>query len=138
MHNNKALIIGSYIVYILNNMVPVADKSHGSVIRLKQSLLSVLRKQDKTKSADAINQADKVWQEVLEEFSGTYILPATMIEALYFNHEQDMIETFGSKISNLVIRYTEKHQNNNHARDSYNIADAMSARLNLKDIKWKN
>ena len=118
-----ATVIGSYIVFILNSMIPINDKSHASTIRLKQALLGKLRK---VEVLDLIPIADQTWLKVAEGNSGTSVLPSTVIETLFFNHYDEMLAMYGNHIGDLVTRYVSKHQNNLHTKDSYNIADALS------------
>ena len=133
MNNNKvATVIGSYIVFILNSMIPAKDKGHASTIRLKQALLPVLRKADHREELVPI--ADKIWLKVATEYTGTTVLPSTMIETLFFNHYDDMVNMYGNHIGDLVTRYVTKHQNSLHTKDSYNIADALSEAV-IKAIK---
>lgn len=125
MNEHKiATIIGSYIVFILNTKVPAKDKSHASTIRLRQAIRVKLRKaKDKL---ELVPIADEVWVDIVEKYKGTSILPSTLIETLFFNHYDEMVAMYGQNIGDLVTRYVEKHQNNLHAKNSYDIADALS------------
>ena len=131
--NREATIIGSFIYIILMNLDKL-DLHKGSVVRLREHILAKLKKAP-IKHA---KEADELWERIVtdnpEKFE-LYISP--VIETLFFNHEDKMIEMYGKDFGLLVTRATMKiayGDKEDVIRRSYLIADNISKAVKLSLI----
>lgn len=123
--SKEATIVGSFIYIVLMNL-DAADMNKGSVIKLRQRILSRLKLAPKKYA----READELWEKIVknnpDKFS-MYISP--FVETLFFNHEDVMLEMFGSDFGTIISRATMKMAYGNDEtalKYSYLMADIIS------------
>ena len=128
--NREATIIGSFIYIILMNLDKL-DLHKGSVARLRGHIFAKLKKAP----IKYAKEADELWERIVtdnpEKFE-LYISP--VIETLFFNHEDKMIEMYGKDFGLLVTRATMKMaygDKEDVIRRSYLVADSISKEVKL-------
>ena len=126
----KALIIGSYILYLCN-LMDKAERHKGSTISLVTWMLKKSRKIKVDNKEDIVKLADDGWQNVLAKYSdeNIKIAIAIVIETLYFNHQAEMDEAYGQELGNRIMRMTDKQSFGDiseYAKDSYSVSDSLT------------
>lgn len=99
------------------------EQKKGSVVRLNQHIRKYARD-----NSDLANLGFNTVLEVSQSYpEGIRADIATVVETLYFNHEEQMKLLYGNNITDLVLRCTDKISldglTKQEIRDSYNIAD---------------
>ena len=126
----KALIIGSYILYLCN-LMDKEERHKGSTISLVDWMLKKSKKVKIDNKTEIVKLADDIWQRVLTEYSNDNIkiAVAIVIETLYFNHQAEMDEVYGQELSNRIMRMTDKQSFGDiseYAKDSYSVSDSLT------------
>jgi len=116
----RAVIIGSFIGFLVSQIDYKPNNKTQRV--LSKGLATGLQWQ-----ADLSN---KVFLKVLNSDKESKIEPTIVIETLFFNDEKLLVNYFGGKLRDSVIRFLELHQMNNTdvdiSRNSYKIADLFT------------
>lgn len=126
--NKEAAFVGAMIFALIEAFLDEQEKSRGTTIRLKQSLLKQLRKCPITMA----RMADMAFQRVLTELEGKgYTMYAsTVIETIFFNCEAQMKMMYGDEISSIVSNFTLKVEtfgdDEETIKRSYVVADMLS------------
>jgi hypothetical protein len=103
----RAIITGSYILFLIDGLLDNANKTKGSTIMLKQRLLSKTRKVQNLKYIELSNEA---WNLLLKKFEGSKVslIIFDAVETLAFNEEKIMKKMYGDDIFNLLWRFITK------------------------------
>lgn len=107
------------------------DLHKGSVVRLREHILAKL----KNAPIKYAKEADELWKRIVTDNPDKfelYISP--VVETLFFNHEDKMIEMYGKDFGLLVTRATMKiayGDKEDVIRRSYLIADNISKAVKL-------
>jgi hypothetical protein len=125
----QAIISGAFILVLLKQ--DTDNKNKASVIRLKEAIVSKIRKASKVYA----ELADKAFNEVVEARRDEKLEldVGIMIEAIALNKENAMREFYGNNIIDLVCRaaykITVSGLTRQQGKDSYMIADELKAAL---------
>jgi len=128
----QTLIASSYMLHLIGEL-DFKEKSKRSSVDLVTWLL---RKQSKPKNfsekeLDAIIVlAEKAYSEAKDALvdKKLTVAIATVVETLYFNHQEGMDELHGQELVNRVGRFVEKQSYDNisdYAKDSYVASQAL-------------
>lgn len=116
--NEEAAFVGVFIFALMQEYLEESEK---------RLLIHGLRKCDN----GIVKRADAALQEVIDELQekrfSAYV--SLIIETLYFNAEHKMRSMYGSKIGDLVVRFSMRIDVDNDAqaiKNSYIIADMFS------------
>ena len=132
--NKEAAFVGAMIFALIDAFLDDKEKSRGTTIRLKQTLLKQLRKCPITMA----RMADVAFQRVLNELDGKgYTMYAsTVIETIFFNCEAQMRTMYGNEISTIVSNFTLKIEtlgdNGDTIKNSYMVADMLSKEFQIE------
>ena len=102
----KAIILGSYILYMIDSLLDEDQQKNLTTIRLKQYLQAKTRVANVTKY---IMMSNKAWDLTIQEFAdepGAKIVIFDAVETLAFHNERAMELVFGSKILDHVSRFS--------------------------------
>jgi len=104
----KAVMNGSMILYMLDSLLPKAEQSKTTVIRVKQMIRGKLRN---SKYIPLIKLSNEAWDNTIEKFKGNNyrILVYDFVEMVVMNEEQSMNEFFGASFSDVAFRYSLKN-----------------------------
>lgn len=111
----RAIIYGSFIAYAIDSLLVKEDKSKGSVIRLKQAVISKIVKQE---YVDYIKLSNKVWNNTVNFYADKNfkIIVPEFIETLGFHEEKIMKEFYGNNFLDLVGNFSLKLSQENSDR----------------------
>jgi hypothetical protein len=130
----RGVITGSFVLYFIDYLLDRSEKSKGSVIMLKQRILS---KNKKVKNIPIIKTADKAWNELVEHFKDrkmhVYIWDA--VERMVENEEEAFIKVYGKDsialVNSFVMKTTPDDYDKQALKESREVTDT------LKDILKK-
>ena len=104
----KAIIAGSYILYLIDFLLDKEGRNKGTTIRLKQAL--------KKRTTDAANReyvdwSNEAWQMTIDQFKDKNMRLAIFdaVEMIGFLEEEAMKDMFGNNILDLISRFSYKH-----------------------------
>ena len=132
--NKEAAFVGAMIFALIDAFLDGKEKSRGTTIRLKQTLLKQLRKCPITMA----RMADVAFQRVLNELEskGYTMYASTVIETLFFNCEAQMRLMYGNDISDIVSNFTLKVEtfgdDEETIKRSYIVADMLSKEFQIE------
>lgn len=125
--SEEAAFVGVFIFALMQEYLEESEKRLLSSVALQRALLHELRKCDN----GIVKRADAALQEVMDELQekrfSAYV--SLIIETLYFNAEHKMRSMYGSKIGDLVVRFSMRIDVDGDAqttKNSYMIADMFS------------
>jgi hypothetical protein len=127
MQKSKSVILGSFILYILDNLIETKDKSKGSVIRLKQKLNAKIRHRDNT---PLVSLSNDVWSDTIAVYKdNNYRLHISdAIEFLVYE-DSSFAKVFGEEILDLtfkaVIKITESNTPKEVIQESREICKTL-------------
>lgn len=103
----KAIITGSYILYLIDSLLDKSEHSNGTTIQLKQKLLAKTKKANVKKLIDMSNVA---WFDTIEEFKDRkmHLVIFDAVESLAFSESKVMEMMFGKDILDVVSRFAMK------------------------------
>ncbi len=103
----QSIIIGSYMLYMIDGLMDQRGKTFGSTINLKQKLHSQTRN---AQNLEYVMLSNKAWQMTVDKFKDKNyrIMIAQAVEGLYFNNEEVLELMYGKELVNLVWRFTCK------------------------------
>ena len=107
-HNQiSACIVGSFIQYMINSLLPTQEKYKGSVLALNQKLMAKTRKPEMTPYVILSNQA---WSNTINAFEDEKIrlIVFDAIEYLSYDNEKVMKLMYGDDIITYVDRAVMK------------------------------
>lgn len=125
----RAVITGSYILFMINVLLEPSQRSKGSVINLKQRLFT------KTRNASYVGYvilSNKAWDDTIDVFkdTGDSIVIFDAVETLVFNEEDAMKAMFGEDILDIVGRFSMKQSRNGVTKEllaqSRRISDQLT------------
>ena len=125
----KAIILGSYILYMIDSLLDKSEHFNLTTIRLRQAL------QAKTKVSSVqryIEMSNEAWATTIEEFKDENATIAIFdaVETLAFHNEEEMKMVFGNHILDHVGRFSLKQ-----TRDGVSKEILMSSRRICKALK---
>jgi len=133
----QATITASFIVALLQHLGK-HDRHKGSVIRLKERLISILKKKPKEIASLANEAYDYVKEQHKDEQIGLDI--GIVIEGLAMNKESYMQEHFGMDIMTLVSRASYKITLPNltakQGKDSWSITDEFKKSIEKHTFEY--
>jgi hypothetical protein len=105
----KAIIIGSFILYLIDYLLDKSQKNKGSVIRLKQAIVKKTRAR-KGKYIPFIKMSDEAWKETVEMYKDKSYRIAIfdIVEFLAFDNEEIMEKMYGNQFLLLVSNFSLK------------------------------
>ncbi len=138
----KSVIIGTFIVYVIKELLDKTQHSNGSTILLLQCLRAKLANPIYMKYVQASND---VWINVVNRFKDDNysIVIFDIVEFLYYDEEEAMTLMYGKKLGDLVARFSLKQTmdgiDNDKLRQSRIVSKALidETRKVLFDIKDK-
>jgi hypothetical protein len=103
----QAIIVSSYILYMVDGLMDQRGKSFGSTINLKQKLHTQTRK---AQNLDYIKLSNQAWQMTVDKYKDKNyrIMIAHAVEGFYFNNQEVLDLMYGQELVNLVWRFTCK------------------------------
>ncbi len=125
----RAVITGSYILFMINVLLEPSQRSKGSVINLKQRLFTKTRN---ASYAGYVILSNKAWDDTIDVFkdTGDSIVIFDAVETLVFNEEDSMKAMFGDDILDIVGRFSMKQSRNGVTKDllaqSRRISDQLT------------
>jgi hypothetical protein len=103
----RAIITASYILFLIDGLLDASEKNKGSVIALKQALLS---KTTTAKSKCYVEISNEGWASMVKYYSKEnkrlYIWDA--VENLAYSEYENMTKVFGKNIFNLINSFVAK------------------------------
>ena len=91
---DKAILVSSMLLYILDNHLSPEDKTKGSVINMKQQLLGKLRS---TKRLDLVKKSNEIWQKTIDEHKHKRIYVSDFIESILMENYYFLVEEYGKQ-----------------------------------------
>jgi len=124
----KAIILGSFVMYLINALLDKQEQFNGTTVRLKQILVA------KTRVANYehyIVMSNTAWSNVIEQFKDEnyHILIHDAVESLVFDNDNIMVAMFGKNIipyaSAFSIKQTRDGSDKQILKESRIITDAL-------------
>ena len=105
----KAIIIGSFILYLIDYLLDKSQKSKATTIRLKQSIMKKTRAKG-NKYLPYVKMSDEAWKETVEHFKDKNYRIAIFdaVEFLAFDNEEIMTKMYGDDFLRLVSAFSLK------------------------------
>jgi len=135
----KAIILGSFILYLVDALLDRSEQQNGTTIRLKQAIRA------KTRDASYlpfISMSNKAWFDVVEEFKdkNMHLVIFDAVEFLAFDNEVVMTKMFSKKFLNLVsafsLKQTRDGVDNELLKESRVITTAL--KKSLEKVVFQN
>ena len=103
----RAIITGSYILFLIDGLLDNSEKTKGSTIMLKQRLLSKTRK---AQNMDYVVISNEAWANLIELYKDKRVSVVIFdaVEHLAFNEEEAMIKMFGQDFFDILWRFVSK------------------------------
>jgi len=126
----RAIITGSFILYLADGLLGKSEKFHGTTILLNQ-LLRAKTKQAQNK--EYVIMSNQAWAAVVEKHKDDNYRMAIFdaVEALGFNDEKIMEEMFGPRIiqaiANFALKQTRDGVDNEILKESRIITNELKA-----------
>jgi hypothetical protein len=127
MEKTKSIILGSFILYIIDNLMDPKDKTKGTVIQLRQKLAAKTISPDHKKAAELSN---RVWADTINAFKDNkYRLHiGDSIEYLIYE-DNSFVKVFGQDILDLAfkvaIKITESNIDKEVIKESREICSVL-------------
>ncbi len=104
----KAIMTGSMILYMLDELLPKSEQTKTTVIRVKQMIRGKLLDKKYIPLVKLTNQA---WDNTIAAFKGKNykLLIYDFVEMVVMNEEQPMNDFFGAQFSEVAFRYSVKN-----------------------------
>jgi len=124
----KSIILGSYILYLIDSLLDKNERSNATTIRLKQLLFS---KTHKAQNAKYVKLSNKAWSMVIEQFKDKHmrLVIFDMVERLAFDNEKVMTDMFGVNLIPYVgqfsLKQTRDGVDNAILKESRIVSDAL-------------
>ena len=103
----QAIIVGSFILYMIDSLLDRPQHSKGSVIRLKQMLRA---KTSQAQNRDYVVISNEAWASVVEKYKDKNyrLVIFDAVESLGFDNQEIMTKMFGSKFLDAVGYFSLK------------------------------
>lgn len=103
----QAIIVSSYILYLIDGLMSKKGRSFGSTINLKQKLMSQTRN---AQNYDYVKLSNEAWAITVDKYKDKNyrIMIGQAVESLYFNNQEVLDLMYGEQLVNLVWRFTCK------------------------------
>ena len=103
----QAIIISSYMLYLIDGLMDKKGKSFGSTINLKQKLFSQTRN---AQNLDYVKLSNEAWMMTVDKYKNENyrIMIGHAIERFYFDNERVLELMYGRGLVDLVWRFTCK------------------------------
>jgi len=124
----RAIITGSFILYLADALLGPTEKFHGTTILLNQLLRA---KTKKAQNREYVIMSNQAWQTVVDKYKDDNYRLAIFdaVESLGFNDEKIMEEMFGpriiSAIANFALKQTRDGVDNEILKESRIITDEL-------------
>ena len=106
-HTAKAVITGSYILYLIDGLLTTSDRNLGSTIRLKQAINAKVKGEQYN---DYVALSNNAWATVVDMYKDDNLSLAIFqaVETLYYNKFDLMQDFFGESTSATIDRFVMK------------------------------
>ena len=103
----QAIIISSYMLYLIDALLDKKARSFGSTINLKQKLFSQTRN---AQNLDYVKLSNEAWMMTVDKYKDENyrIMIGNAIERFYFDNEECLSLVYGKHLVDLVWRFTCK------------------------------
>ena len=103
----QAIIVSSYILFLIDGLVVGKSGSYGSTINLKQKLMTETRS---AQNVAYVVLSNKAWSTMVDSLSdqNLRLVVGHAVERLYFDNEEVLTIMYGPNFVNLVWRFTCK------------------------------
>ena len=135
----KAIIIGSYCMYLISALLDKSEQNNLTTIRLKQTLIAKTRVKDYLPYVEMSNLA---WQKVIEQFKddNMHIVIFDAVESLVFDNTDIMVKMYGKNIIPYTSAFSMKQASSNMdtklLKESRIITDAL--KKSVEKIVFEN
>jgi len=125
----RAIITGSFIIYMADALLGPTEKFHGTTILLMQLIRAKLRNK---RYLAYVKMSDDAWVSVVEKYKDKNYRLAIFdaVESLGFNDEKIMKEMFGPRIIDVIARFALKQ-----TRDGVDSKILKESRLITNELK---
>jgi len=103
----QAIIVSSYMLYIIDGLMNDKGKTFGSTINLKQKLHTQTRQ---AQNIDYVMLSNQAWQMTVDKYKDKNyrLMIAHAVECFYFDNQEVLDLMYGPDLVNLVWRFTCK------------------------------
>ncbi len=103
----KAIIVGSFVLYLIDALLDKSEQNHLSTIRLRQCIRA---KTSRTENHAYVKMSNDAWIATVAKYeeNSMHIAIFDAVETLVFDHEKIMTDMFGSNIMMYTNGFTQK------------------------------